>query len=168
MKAVDAMSAAPPAGHRTGANRWERGTLWLQHVDPPPAVEGPWPPLASDPDAFTTFARDLGADERYRFIDVLDVDAPPKRALAFVVCYPTGGSVAEAILPLFSTDPPPNAAFFARQTVGGVDRRPSSSSMRAWRGGDVVGSGPLVRRRRGVQEMLTQARAARWRCSTLS
>ena len=35
------MSAAPPAGYRTGANRWERGTLWLQHVDPPPAVEGP-------------------------------------------------------------------------------------------------------------------------------
>ena len=99
------MSAAPPAGHRTGANRWERGTLWLSHVDPPPAVEGPWPPLASDPDAFTTFARDLGADERYQFRDVLDVDAPPKRALAFVVCYPTGGSVAEAILPLFSTAP---------------------------------------------------------------
>ena len=114
------MSAAPPAGYRTGANRWERGTLWLQHVDPPPAVEGPWPPLASDPEAFTTFARDLGADERYRFVDVLDIDAPPKRALAFVVCYPTGGSVAEAILPLFSTDPPPNAAFFARQTVGGT------------------------------------------------
>ena len=120
MKAVDAMSAPPPAGYRTGANRWERGTLWLQHVDPPPAVEGPWPPLASDPDAFTTFARDLGADARYRFIDVLDIDAPPKRALAFVVCYPTGGSVAEAILPLFSTPPPPNAAFFARQTVGGT------------------------------------------------
>ena len=120
MKAVDAMSATPPAGYRTGANRWERGTLWLQHVDPPPAVEGPWPPLASDPEAFTTFARDLGADERYRFVDVLDIDAPPKRALAFVVCYPTGGSVAEAILPLFSTDPPPNAAFFARQTVGGT------------------------------------------------
>ena len=114
------MSADPPAGHRCGASRWERGTRWLQHVDPPPAVEGPWPPLASDPDAFTTFARDLGADERYRFIDVLDIDAPPKRALAFVVCYPTGGSVAEAILPLFSTDPPPNAAFFARQTVGGT------------------------------------------------
>ena len=72
------MSAPPPAGHRFGANRWERGTRWLQHVDPPVAVEGPWPPLASDPDAFTTFARDLGADERYRFIDVLDVDAPPK------------------------------------------------------------------------------------------
>ena len=117
---VQPMSAAPPAGYRTGANRWERGTLWLQHVDPPPAVEGPWPPLASDPEAFTTFARDLGADERYRFVDVLDIDAPPKRALAFVVCYPTGGSVAEAILPLFSTDPPPNAAFFARQTVGGT------------------------------------------------
>ena len=78
---------------------------------PAPAVEGAWPPLASDPDAFTTFARDLGADERYRFQDVIDVDAPPKRALAFIVCYPTGGSVAEAILPLFSTPPPPNAAF---------------------------------------------------------
>ena len=65
----------------------ERGTGW--HLDPPPAV-GTLATAASDPEAFTTFARDLGADERYRFIDVLDIDAPPKRALAFVVCYPTG------------------------------------------------------------------------------
>ena len=46
---VQLMSAAHLAGYRTGANRWERGTLWLQHVDPPPAVEGPGPPLASGP-----------------------------------------------------------------------------------------------------------------------
>ena len=117
---VQPMSAAPPAGHRTGANRWERGTLWLQHVDP--ASGGGGTPAAARvrPGSVYDVREGPGRGRAVSIYIVLDIDAPPKRALAFVVCYPTGGSVAEAILPLFSTDPPPNAAFFARQTVGGT------------------------------------------------
>lgn len=107
-------------GIRHGVARWERGTAWFRDVEPPVAAEAPWPPLTSDPDAFTAFARDLGADERFRFVDVYDVDAPPKNALAFVVCYPTGTTISDAVKGMMALPAPPNGAFFCQQTIGGT------------------------------------------------
>jgi hypothetical protein len=53
-------------------------------------------------------------------VDVYDVNAPPKHALAFVVCYPTGTTVSDAVKGMMALPAPPSGAFFCQQTIGGT------------------------------------------------
>ena len=83
------MSAPPPAGHRTGANRWERAARCGSSTSTRPRWRGPWRRWLR---TRTRLRRSRGPG-RGRAVSIYRCSGSGCAAeedLAFVVCYPTG------------------------------------------------------------------------------